>query len=116
MFLNLELGDQTLTDFFSQWRQDILEGIVEAKNGAVVLYNQGGEEIMRYNLFGAWPSKWKGFNLDGKGNDVQVEEVTLVVQETDLEMKKYPTYTLPFSNLNYELFIGEERVAVFVPL
>jgi hypothetical protein len=30
---------------------------------------------MRYNFFEAWPSKWKGFTLDGKGTDVAVEEI-----------------------------------------
>ncbi|MGA1792190.1 MAG: phage tail protein [bacterium] len=108
-----EMADRNLNDFFSQWRQDILEGTVEAKKGAVLLYNQAGEEIMRYNIFGAWPSKWKGYSLDGKGNDVLVEEVTLVVQEIDPEIKKYSTYDLPFSDRNYELFVGDERLAVF---
>jgi len=108
-----EMADRNLNDFFSNWRQDILEGTVEAKKGAVVLYNRAGEEIMRYNIFGAWPYKWKGVNLDGKGNDVQVEEVTLVVQEVEPQIKKYSSYDLPFSELNYELFVGEQRLAVF---
>jgi len=108
-----EMADQTLNDFFSQWRQDILAGIVEGKKGAVVLYNREGKEILRYNIFGAWPSKWKGFSLDGKGNDVQVEEVTLVVQEIDPEIKKYSTHNLPHPNTNYELYLGDERLAVF---
>ena len=27
--------------------------------------------------FEAWPCKWKGFSLDGKGTDVAVEEVSV---------------------------------------
>ena len=38
---------------------------------------------MRYNFFEAWPAKWKGFTLDGKGNDVNVEEIELAVEKIE---------------------------------
>ena len=42
-----------------------------------------GEEIMRYNFYEAWPCKWKGFTLDGKGTEVNVEEVELAVEKLE---------------------------------
>ena len=50
------------------------------KSGSIVLMNDKSEEIMRYNFFEAWPAKWKGFSLDGKGADVAVEEIEFVVE------------------------------------
>lgn len=62
------------------WRKKVMEGKVDRKSGSVILLNDNGQEIMRYNFFEAWPSKWTGFNLDGKGTDVAVEELEFVVE------------------------------------
>lgn len=68
------------TDEMWEWRKKVMEGKVERKSGSIVLNNDKGEEVMRYNFFEAWPCKWKGFSLDGKGNDVAVEEIEFVVE------------------------------------
>ena len=66
------------------WRKRVIEGHIERKAGAVVLCGDDGTEIMRYNFFEAWPTKWKGFVLDGKGTDVTVEELELAIELVDL--------------------------------
>ena len=66
-----------------QWRLKVVEGKVERKSGSVILQADEGTEIARYNFFEAWPSKWKGFTLDGKGTDVNVEEVELAVEKIE---------------------------------
>jgi phage tail-like protein len=71
------------TDELWQWRKKVIEGKVERKSGSVILCGDDGSEIMRYNFFEAWPAKWKGFSLDGKGNDVNVEEVELAVEKIE---------------------------------
>ena len=71
------------TDELWEWRKKVIEGTVERKSGSVILCGDDGEEIMRYNFFEAWPSKWKGFTLDGKGGDVNVEEVELAVEKIE---------------------------------
>jgi len=71
------------TDELWQWRKKVIEGQVERKSGSVILCDDDGEEIMRYNFFEAWPSKWKGFSMDGKGNDVNVEEIELAVEKIE---------------------------------
>lgn len=62
------------------WRKKVMDGKVDRKSGSVVLLNDNGQEIMRYNFFEAWPCKWTGFSLDGKGTDVAVEELEFVVE------------------------------------
>lgn len=53
---------------------------VDRRNGSIVVLNESDEEVARYNFFEAWPSKWKISSLDGKGNDVLVEEVVIVIE------------------------------------
>jgi len=62
------------------WRKHVMDGKVQRKSGSIVLCNDNGAEVMRYNFFEAWPCKWKGFSLDGKGADVVVEEIELAVE------------------------------------
>lgn len=66
-----------------QWRKKVIEGVIERKSGSVILCGDDGSEVMRYNFFEAWPCKWKGFSLDGKGTDVNVEEVELAVEKIE---------------------------------
>jgi len=71
------------TDELWSWRKKVIEGKVERKSGSIILCADDGSEIMRYNFFEAWPAKWKGFNLDGKGNDVTVEEIELATEKIE---------------------------------
>lgn len=66
-----------------EWRKAVIDGKVMRKSGSIILCDDAGEEIMRYNFFEAWPSKWKGFTLDGKGTDVNVEEIELVCEKLE---------------------------------
>jgi phage tail-like protein len=65
------------------WRKKVIDGKVERKSGSVILCSDDGEEIMRYNFFEAWPCKWKGFTFDGKGTDVNVEELEFAVEKVE---------------------------------
>jgi phage tail-like protein len=71
------------TDEFWAWRKAVLGGTDAKKTGALVLQNDKGEEIARYPFYGAWPCKWKGWNLDGKGTDNVVEEIELAVEKIE---------------------------------
>ena len=62
------------------WRVEVMNGKVNRQDGSIILRNDSNDEIMRYNFFEAWPCKWKGFSLDGKGTDVAVEEIEFVVE------------------------------------
>ena len=63
-----------------EWRKEVMDGKVNRQDGSIILCNDHGAEVMRYNFFEAWPCKWKGFSLDGKGTDVAVEEIEFVVE------------------------------------
>ena len=71
------------TDELWVWRKAVIDGKVERKSGSVILCADDGSEVMRYNFFEAWPCKWKGFTLDGKGTDVNIEEIELAVEKVE---------------------------------
>ena len=63
-----------------EWRKKVMDGVTDRRSGSVVLHNDNGEEVARYNFEGAWPCKWKGWDLDGKGSDTAIEEIELAVE------------------------------------
>ena len=65
------------------WRKEVIDGKVSRKSGSIILCADDGSEVMRYNFYEAWPCKWKGFSLDGKGTDVNVEEIELAVEKLE---------------------------------
>jgi phage tail-like protein len=63
-----------------EWRQQIVDGLVDdaRTNCSIVAYNQSNEEIARWNLDSAWPSKVTGPEMDAGSQDYMVEEITIV--------------------------------------
>jgi phage tail-like protein len=63
-----------------EWRQQVVDGKVDdaRTNCSVTAYNQANEEIARWNLDNAWPSKVVGPEMDSGSQDYMIEEVTIV--------------------------------------
>ena len=59
------------------WHRDCINGIVQRRNGSVVLLDRAGNEKLRWNFFNAWPSKWTGPSFSAEGNDVAIETLEL---------------------------------------
>ena len=68
-----------------QWFEDALKGKVSRKSGSVILLDDAGTERVRYNFFNAWPKSWSGFKLDGKGTDISVEDIELVIESLEVK-------------------------------
>ena len=65
---------------FYDWRKQVEQGAVESarKDGSVVMYDQQHKEVARWNFSKGWPSKISGPSVKADGNDVGVEELTIV--------------------------------------
>jgi phage tail-like protein len=63
-----------------QWHQQVQEGKIDEarRNGSVVLYDYQHGEVGRYNFVAGWPSKVSIGTLTAGGNDILVEECTIV--------------------------------------
>lgn len=61
------------------WRKLVEEGkIGEArKNGSIVMFNQEGAEIARWDLVNAWPSKLTGPTANAGSNEPAIEELEI---------------------------------------
>lgn len=65
------------------WRKQVLDGKVQRRSGAIILCADDGTEVMRFNFFDAWPSKWKSLSLKGKGSELTVEEIELAFERLE---------------------------------
>ena len=54
-------------DPLREWYKKVLAGTTDRKSGSVIYLDRAGKEVMRYNLFEAWPCRWKAPELDSKG-------------------------------------------------
>lgn len=62
-----------------EWRKLVEDGDVEGarRNGSIVMFNQKLEEVARWNLIAAWPSKVTGPQLQSDSNSFGVEEIVI---------------------------------------
>jgi phage tail-like protein len=69
-------GDKSLWEWLKKVQDGDLAGA--RKNGSVVLYDYGHGELARYNFVNGWPSRVSIGALQAGGNDVLLEECTIV--------------------------------------
>lgn len=72
--------DTTNNDLY-EWRKAVTQGELERKNGSIILLAADGTEVASYEIFDAWPCKWKGFQAPNADSVFPTEEVDLVVQK-----------------------------------
>ena len=63
------------------WRQTVVNGRAERRNCSIVLLDDTGSEVLRWNVREAWPSKWTGPALNSTGNAIAVESLELTHEE-----------------------------------
>ncbi|HEX8146406.1 MAG TPA: phage tail protein [Pyrinomonadaceae bacterium] len=59
------------------WRKTVTDGDIERRNASIVLHNEKHEEVVRWNLVNAWPSKYVGPDLKANANEVAIESIEL---------------------------------------
>jgi phage tail-like protein len=66
------------------WRKQVEEGDVlgARKNGSVIMYDQTGTEVARWNFENAWPSKVSGPQPKSDDSAIGVEELVVVHEYT----------------------------------
>ncbi|HKP84945.1 MAG TPA: phage tail protein [Blastocatellia bacterium] len=67
----------TVTRELYDWHLQVINGQISRRNGSVVILNDVGEEVVRWNFFNAWPSKYDPVDLNAKGNDVAIDTLTV---------------------------------------
>lgn len=60
------------------WYASASIGKITRKSGSVILHNQAGKELCRWNFFESYPVKWSGPDLNASSNGVAIETLQLV--------------------------------------
>jgi len=65
-----------------KWRRLVEQGKIDEarKNGSIVMFDQTGKEIARWNFINAWPCKLTGPSPNAENNEVAIEEIEIVVE------------------------------------
>jgi phage tail-like protein len=77
--ITLKWGMSNSRDLWD-WMMTAASGSVERRHISIILTSPGGAEQTRWNLTNAWPSGWRGAELDAMGNDAALESLTLVCE------------------------------------
>ncbi len=78
----LKWGVTTSRDLYT-WHLAIINGQLQRKNGAVILQAADGTDVVRWNFFNAWPSKWDGPTLNAMSNEVAIESLTITCEKQE---------------------------------
>lgn len=80
----LKRGVTDSTDLWD-WFQDVSRGQIDRKDVSVVLYNSEQEEVRRWNLREAFPSKWVGPAFNATTPAVAIETLELAHHGFEVE-------------------------------
>jgi phage tail-like protein len=75
--ISLKMGKTDDKDLW-EWRQKVIDGKTERKNGSIILMNESGEEKVRWNFVKGWPTKWVGPSFNATANEVAIETIEIV--------------------------------------
>lgn len=73
----------TNSEELGAWRKAVIDGKVERESGSIILCDDAGGEIMRYNFFEAWPCRWAFGPLDGMGKGTAIEILEMAVEKVE---------------------------------
>jgi len=78
--ITLKYGITTDPEFW-KWRETVIDGKTERKNGSIVLLDETGAEKIRWNFTNGWPTKWTGPSLNSTSTAVAIETVEITHEE-----------------------------------
>jgi phage tail-like protein len=74
----------TLNEELWLWYKQIVNGVADRRNGAVVLLDEVGADVLRWNFYEAWPTKIEWPSLNATANEAAINSFELAVEKTEL--------------------------------
>jgi phage tail-like protein len=62
------------------WLMQSVSGNVERRHISIILVDPNGGEQTRWNLTNAWPTSWRGAELDALSNDAALETLSFAIE------------------------------------
>ena len=69
------------------WYARIVNGLTDRRDGAVVLRNEEGADVMRWTLYGAFVNSYEGPSFNAANSEVAIEAVEIVPERIVLELE-----------------------------
>jgi phage tail-like protein len=66
------------------WYKNILNGVADRRNGAVILQDEEHNDVLRWNFTNAWICKWEGPTMNATSNDVAIEALEICPEQVEL--------------------------------
>jgi phage tail-like protein len=66
------------------WHKTALDGSVQRKNGSIVLLDESGQEVLRWNFRQGWVSKYETPTLNASSNEVAIETLEIAHEGFEL--------------------------------
>jgi len=83
--ITLRYGLSDSTELWD-WLMAGVGGKVERRDISVIMLDSSGaSEVIRWNLFNAWPSEWHGTMLNALSREIAIESLTLVFDSLSRE-------------------------------
>ena len=67
-----------------EWRKTTLDRETVRHNGSIILRNELGKEVVRWNFTEGWISKYEGPALNAKTNEAAIESIEIVHEGFEL--------------------------------
>lgn len=85
--LALKVGPGALANAMWDWYKTVLQSRAAKRNMAVILVDKKGEQVVRYLLANAWPSRWDGPRQVAPNTAIPIEVVTISCERIEREAK-----------------------------
>ena len=73
-----------VTQDLQDWWRAARDGQYDRRDVSIILNDNAGNEIRRWNLYGCWPCKWETSPLVGNRDALLEESITLVVEDMQI--------------------------------
>lgn len=74
----------TLNQELWTWYRNIVNGVADRRNGAIVLLDEEHNDVLRWAFYGAWICKLDWPQLNATTNEIAVEKCQLAVEKVEL--------------------------------
>ena len=85
-----KFGNVTLTKGYivtsdlQEWWRAARDGQYDRRDVSIILNDNAGNELRRWNLYGCWPCKWETSPLVGNRDTLLEESITMVVEDMQI--------------------------------
>ncbi|MCL1979434.1 MAG: phage tail protein [Methanomassiliicoccaceae archaeon] len=80
--LLLKWGATSSLDIYN-WFKAGIDGAAERKNISIIAVNENGDDEARWNIMGAWPSKYIAPAFDAMANEIAIEALEITFERID---------------------------------